>query len=50
VRFSDVANFTTPTPLSLLLSSTLSFPIVDVKICSLLTLALNLATKFSDGM
>jgi hypothetical protein len=39
-KFLDVAKFTTPTPLSLLKSCKLSFPIVGLKISSLPTFAL----------
>jgi hypothetical protein len=46
VRFLDVAKFTTLTPLSLLISSKLSFPIVALKMSSLPTLALKSLKKF----
>jgi hypothetical protein len=35
MRFLDVAKFTTPTPLSLVISCKLSFPIVGLKMSSL---------------
>jgi hypothetical protein len=38
--FLDVAKFTTVTPLSLLISYNLSFPVVGLEMSSLLTLAL----------
>jgi hypothetical protein len=44
-KFLDVAEFTTLTPLSLLISSELSFPIVDFKISSLPTFALKSPEK-----
>jgi hypothetical protein len=40
MKFSDEAKFTTLTPLSLIISSKLSFPIMDLKMSSLPTLAL----------
>jgi hypothetical protein len=39
-KFLDVAKITTLTPLSLLISCELSFPIVGLKISSILTFAL----------
>jgi hypothetical protein len=46
-KFLDVGNFTTLTPLSLLISCGLSFPVVGSEIPSLPTFALNNPTKFS---
>jgi hypothetical protein len=40
LRFLDVAKFTTLTPLTLLISSKLSFPSVDLKMSSLPNLAM----------
>jgi hypothetical protein len=40
MRFLDVAKFTTVTPLSLPILSTLSFPIVHLKMSSLPSLAM----------
>jgi hypothetical protein len=45
VRFLDVTKFTTPIPLSLLISCKLSFSIVDLKIASLPTLGLKSPKK-----
>jgi hypothetical protein len=48
---SDYGNFTTLTPLSLLISCNLSFPIVGLQISSLPTnLALNSAKELSFGI
>jgi hypothetical protein len=47
VRFLDVAKFSTLTPLSLRISCELSFLIVELKLCSLLTLAMKSCNKFS---
>jgi hypothetical protein len=46
-KFLDVAKFTTLTPLSLLISCEVSFPVVGLKISSLPTFALNRPIKFS---
>jgi hypothetical protein len=48
-KILDVAKLTTLTPLSLLISYELSFPIVVLKISSLPTLSLKLPTQFSYG-
>jgi hypothetical protein len=40
IRFLDVATFTTLTPISLIISCKLSFPIIGLKTSSLITLAL----------
>jgi hypothetical protein len=50
MRFLDVAEFTTQTPLSLLISCKFSFPIVGLKMSSLPTLALKLPNKISYGI
>jgi hypothetical protein len=47
IRFFDVAKFTTLTPLSLLISCKLSFPIVGLKMSCLPTLTLKSRTKCS---
>jgi hypothetical protein len=49
MRFVDVANFTTLTPLLLLISCELSFPIVGLKMSSLPTLALK-SNKIFDSI
>jgi hypothetical protein len=45
VRFVDVAKFTTLTPLSLLMSCNLSFPVVGLKMSYLPTLAVKSPDK-----
>jgi hypothetical protein len=45
MRLLDMAKSTTPTPLSLLISCILSFPIVGLKMPSLLILALKFSIK-----
>jgi hypothetical protein len=49
MRFLDVAKFTTPPPLSLLISRKLSFPIVGLKISSLPTLAFKSPNKMGKN-
>jgi hypothetical protein len=46
-RFLDAANFSTLTPLSLLISCKLSFPIVGLKMSSLPTSAMKPPKRFS---
>jgi hypothetical protein len=46
IRFLDVAKFTTLTPLSILISYELLFPIVGLKISSIPTLALKSPNNF----
>jgi hypothetical protein len=47
VKCFDVAKFTALTPLSLLISCKLSFPIIDFNSCSLATLAMKSPNKVS---
>jgi hypothetical protein len=49
-RFLDVAKFITLTPLSLLISCKLSFPVVGLKMSSLPTLALKPPNNISYGI
>jgi hypothetical protein len=49
-RFLDVAKFTTLTPLSLLISCKLSFPVTGLKMSSLPTLALKSHNRISYGV
>jgi hypothetical protein len=46
----NVVKFTTLTPLSFLISCKLSFPIVGLKMSSMIIFALYLPTKFSYGI
>jgi hypothetical protein len=50
IRFLDVATFTTLTPLSLVISCKLSFPVVGLKMSSIATLALKSSKKVSCGI